>query len=169
MERRRPSRRAKRALVGELRETVGDEAVEQADLDIDRAVGPRRSGAGAEANRSRVMLAVVSGAGLALAVAIALVLQSWWVLIPLLALHATVTVIVVRTQLRATTDVEKPAPTTQAFLEEEGVSDPEGALNDLVAQTAEQNPGASGDRANDVARQQESLTPDSPTRRSRSV
>jgi hypothetical protein len=78
-------------------------------------------------------------------------------------------VIVVRTQLRAIADVEKPAPTTQALLEEKGVSDPEGALNDLAAQTAEQNPGASGDRANDVARQQESLTPDSPTRRSRSV
>jgi hypothetical protein len=166
MESKQPSSRAKRALVDELREVVGDEAVEQADLDIDRAVGAGRSGPSAEANRSRVMLAVASAVGLAVVVVIALALQSWWVLVPLLALHATVTFFVVRTQLRATTDVEKPAPTTQALLEEEGVSDPEGALNDLVEQTAEQT---SDDSANDVTRQQKSLTPDSPTRRSRSV
>ena len=171
-------------MVDELRDTVGDEAVDRADLDMDRALGEPRGRVRAEAGRSRLMLAVIGAAGVAVAVAIALALQSWWLLLPLLALHAIATTIVVRTVFRASTDVEKPAPTTQAMLEEEGVSDPEGALNDLVAQTAGRDEGSragrvlerrddradtDADPAEDAARQQESWTPDSPTRRSRSV
>jgi hypothetical protein len=53
------------------------------------------------------------------------------------------------------------------MLEEEGVRDPEGALNDLVAQTAEQEDEREAGRteAEDIKRQQESWTPDSATRR----
>jgi hypothetical protein len=169
MDRAQPSPRAREALVDELRDAVGDEAVDRADLDLERAVGERPGRPKPEANRVRLMIAVTGAAGVAVAVAIALALQSWWLLIPLLALHAVVTTIVVRTVLRATKDVEKPAATTQAMLEEEGVRDPEGALNDLVAQTAEQEPEREAGRteADDIKRQQESWTPDSATRRSR--
>jgi 1,4-dihydroxy-2-naphthoate octaprenyltransferase len=90
-------------------------------------VGERPGRPKAEANRARLMLAVTGAAGVAVAVAIALALQSWWLLIPPLA------------------------------------------LNDLVAQTAEQEDEqeAGRTRAEDIKRQQESWTPDSPTRRSR--
>jgi hypothetical protein len=169
MDRAQPSPRAKEALVDELRDAVGDEAVDRADLDLERAVGERPGRSEADAERARLMLAVTGAAGVAVAVAIALALQSWWLLIPLLALHAVVTTIVVRTVLSATKDVEKPAATTQAMLEAEGISDPEGALNDLVAQTAEQEDerGAGRTEAKDIRRQQESWTPDSAARRNR--
>jgi hypothetical protein len=52
--------------------------------------------------------------------------------------------------------VEKPAPTTVAMLEEEGVNDPEGALNRLVDQAAEADEQG---RAADVARERRSVTP----------
>jgi hypothetical protein len=184
MQRRQPSERAKRALVEELREIVGDEEVDRTDLDVDRVLAEQGRRPAGELRRSRLLLAVAAGAGVAVAVAIALALQSWWVLIPLLVLHATITIIVVRTVFTASSSVEKPAPTTQAMLEEEGVADPEGALNDLVEQTADRAQGSrakrtltrradpgdpDGGRAAEVARQQESWTPDSASRRSRSV
>lgn len=184
MDNGQPSQRAKEALVDELREVVGDETVERADLDVERALGESQPRPKAEANRSRLLLAVVAAVGIAVAVAIALALQSWWLLIPLLTLHAIGTFFVVRTTFRASTDVEKPAPTTQAMLEEEGVADPEGALNDLVDQAtgrdeesrarrtlsdSSEKSGRTDDPAEDVARQQESWTPDSRTRDSRSL
>jgi hypothetical protein len=151
MEQREPTPRAKQALMDELREAVGDEAVERSDVDVDRAVREHsRRASPAEANRSRLMFVVIGAAGVIVAAAVALALESWVVLVVLLALHAIGTTIVVRTAFKATTDVEKPAPTTQALLEDEGVSDPEGALNDLVAQTDA-----------DAARQQESWSPGS--------
>jgi hypothetical protein len=182
--REQPSQRAKEALVEELREAVGDEEVARADLDVDRAILGQRGRAPGEAKRSRLLFAVAAGAGVAVAAAIGLALQSWWLLVPLLALHAVVTAIVVRTVFTASTEVEKPAPTIQAMLEDEGVPDPEGALNDLVAQVSGDDDGSRAERtlrgrdprprdaggcANDAARQQESWTPDSPARGGRSV
>jgi hypothetical protein len=184
MEQGRANPRVREALENELRETVGDEAVERADLDIDRAVGQRQPRVKAEANRSRLIIAVVAAVGIAVIVAIAAALQSWWILIPLLTLHAIGTFVVVRTTFRASTSVEKPAPTTQAMLEDEGVADPEGALNDLVDQAtgrdeesrarrtlsdSSKKSGRTDEPAEDVARQQESWTPDSRTRDSRSL
>jgi hypothetical protein len=177
MEQREPSPRAKQALVDELREAVGDEAVERSDVDVDRALREHSGRAPAEASRSRLMFVVIGAAGVIVAAAVALALESWIVLVVLLALHAIGTAIVVRTAFKATTNVEKPAPTTQAMLEDEGVSDPEGALNDLVAQTADRddegsratraaaNPKQETDEADDpgedAARQQESWSPGS--------
>lgn len=123
----------------ELREAVGDEAVERSDVDVDRALRGHSSAAPSEASRSRLMFVVIGVAGVIVAGAAALALESWVVLVVLLALHAIGTTIVVRTAFKATTNVEKPAPTTQAMLEDEGVTDPEGALDDLVAQTADRD------------------------------
>ncbi len=139
MEQRQPSDRAKHALVDELREAVGDEAVDRADLDVDRAIHDHNRHTTPETSRSRLMFVVIGAAGVLVAAIVALALESWIVLVVLLALHAIGTMIVVRTAFKATADVEKPAPTTQAMLEDEGVADPEGALNDLVAQTADRD------------------------------
>ena len=98
MDRAQPSRRAKDALVDELRDAVGDDAVDRTDLDLER----HRAGA-------------------------------------------------------------------PELVAADGSRYPEGALNDLVAQTAEQEDEQEAGRtkAEDIKRQQESWTPDSPTRRSR--
>lgn len=180
MDQRKPSPKAKEALVDELRDAVGDEAVERADLDVDSAVRDTSEGTTPEASRSKLLFVVIGMAGVVVALIIALVLESWWLLIPLLAVHAVGTAIVVRTSFKTTTNVEKPAPTTQALLEDEGVDDPEAALNNLVDQTAERDEDsraeravakpqeeteATDDPAGDVARQQESFTPGSRTRR----
>ncbi len=123
------------------------------------------------------MFVVIGVAGIVVAAIVALALQSWIVLVVVLVLHAIGTTIVVRTAFKATANVEKPAPTTQAMLEDEGIADPEGALNDLVAQTADRDDegsratraatkprsetDAAADPAEDAARQQESLSPGS--------
>jgi hypothetical protein len=151
-----PSRHAKERLVDELREAVGDEAVERADIDVDRAIARSDRHKTPEAGRSRIMFVVFGALGVLVAGVVALLLDSWVVLIVLLALHAVLTTIVVTTVLKATENVEKPAPTTVALLEDEGVDDPEGALNRLVDQVAEADEQG---RAAEIARERRSVTP----------
>jgi Flp pilus assembly protein TadB len=151
-----PSEHAKERLVDELRESVGDEAVDRADIDVDRAVAESGRAKTPESSRSRLMFVVFGALGIVVAGVVALVLQSWVVLVALLALHAVATAIVVATTLKTTENVEKPAPTTVAMLEEEGVDDPEGALNRLVDQAAEADEHG---RAAEVARERRSVTP----------
>lgn len=152
----KPSAHAKETLVDELREAVGDDAVNRADLDVEGAIHDTGRAKTPETGRSRLLLVVVGVAGVVVAAIIALALQSWIVFAALLALHAIGTTIVVATALRTTTNVEKPSPTTVAMLESEGVSDPEGALNRLVDQAAETDPDG---RAGEIAAERGSITP----------
>ena len=160
----------------ELRDAVGEEEVERADLDVDRAVRESGERTTPEASRSRLLFVVFAALGIMVAAIVALVLQSWIVLIVLLGVHALATAVIVLTVFRTTTEVEKPAPTTVAMLEEEGVDNPEGALNQLVEQAADRDEGGRVQRAaaqpreatdrtsgaaDDVARQQESSSPGS--------
>jgi hypothetical protein len=129
----RPDRKHE-LLVDELKETVGEDAVERTDLDIDRALAPGASRAGAALASSRLLL-VVAGAVLAVVGVIAsLALDNWLFFAVAIAAHALFATVVVGTALAFTTDSEKPAPTTEAQLEHEGVGDPAGALGDLVDQ-----------------------------------
>jgi hypothetical protein len=151
-----PSARAKETLIDELRDAVGDDAVNRADLDVEGAIhdtGPAKT---SETGRSRLLLVVVGVAGVVVAAIIALALQSWIVFAALLVLHAIGTTIVVATALRTTLNLEKPSPTTVAMLENEGVSDPERALNRLVDQAAETDPDG---RAGEIAEARGSVTP----------
>ncbi len=126
--------RKRELLLEELKETVGEDAVERADLDVDGALAPRSSRAGAALSSSRLLL-VVAGAVLAVVGVIAsLALDNWLFFAVAIAAHALFATVVVGTALAFTTDSEKPAATTEAQLEEEGVSDPAGALGDLVQQ-----------------------------------
>ena len=134
--------RAQDLLVDELREAVGDEAVERADLDVDRALAPEpRSVRGAIVS-SRMLLIVVGAALLVAGVVASLATESWIWFAVALGVHALFAAVVVGTALTQTTQVEKPAPTTVTALEAEGVADPEGALNDLVEQVADQEQGS---------------------------
>jgi Flp pilus assembly protein TadB len=116
--------RKRELLIEELKDTVGEDAVERADLDIDRALAPRSSRAGAALASSRLLLVVAGSVFAVVGVIASLALDSW-------LLFATV---VVATGLAVVAESEKPAPTTEAQLEAEGVRDPAGVLGDLVEQ-----------------------------------
>jgi hypothetical protein len=168
-------------LVEELKEAVGEEAVEQTDLDIDRALERRRSRIGTAFSSARLLLLVAGAALLVVGVIASLALENWILLGLAIAAHALFATVVIASALALSTEVEKPAPTVEAALEEEGVADPSGVFNDLVEQVASEEPGSrtarlvheeadetgppEHDLAGSAARQQASATPASePTR-----
>jgi Flp pilus assembly protein TadB len=125
---------ARKLLEDELRDAVGDERVERAALDIDRAIDRRPRSIATALKSSRLLLLVV-GAALAVAGVVAsLALDNWLLLVVALGVHAVFTVIVVGTALAMAGESEKPSPTAEAALAEQGVADPEQALSDLVEQ-----------------------------------
>jgi hypothetical protein len=126
--------RKRELLVEELKETVGEDAVERADLDIDRALAPRASRVGAALASSRLLLVVAGSVFAVVGVIASVALDSWLFFALAIAAHALFATVVVGTGLAVVADSEKPAPTTEAQLEEEGVRDPAGALSDLVEQ-----------------------------------
>jgi membrane protein implicated in regulation of membrane protease activity len=79
-------------------------------------------------NRSgtpRMMLVLLGATGVVVAAVAALALQSWWVLIAVLAVHATATTLVVIYTLRkAGRDYDKPDPLSEARVEDERASRP---------------------------------------------
>jgi hypothetical protein len=133
-------------LVAELEDAVGEEAVDRADLDVDRALERRPSKLSAAFVSSRLLLIVVGSALLVVAAIAALAVESWIVLPLALVVHALLAAVVVGSALVLASDAEKPAATTEAALEAEGVSDPSGALNDLVEQVADGETGVRGGR-----------------------
>jgi Flp pilus assembly protein TadB len=130
--------RKRELLVEELRQAVGDESVERTDLDIDGALERRPSGIGAAFQSARLMLLVIGAALLVVGVIASLALENWVFFGLAIAAHALLSIVVIASAMALATDVEKPAPTVEAALEEEGVTDPSGALNDLVEQVERQ-------------------------------
>jgi hypothetical protein len=169
-----PDRR-RELLVEELKEAVGEEAVERADLDVDRALERQPSKLGAAFGSARLLLIVAGAALVVVGVIASLALENWLFFAVAIAVHAVLTVVVVGSALALTTEVEKPAPTVEAALQDQGVSDPSGALNDLVEQVQGEEEGSrtrrlatesaddtgppEQDAANAAARQQASTTP----------
>jgi hypothetical protein len=138
--------RARELLVDELREAVGDEAVERSDLDVDRALDPQPRSLRAAFVSSRLLLIVLGGALLTVGVIASLATENWIWFGVAIAAHALISTVVIVTAFSLTGQAEKPAPTTVTALEAEGVADPEGALNDLVDQVAEQDAGKSAEQ-----------------------
>jgi hypothetical protein len=126
---------ARDLLVNELREAVGEEAVERTDLDVDRAIDRRPRSIRGAFESSRLLLIVIGAALLVTGVIASLALENWVFFGVAIAAHALCTVVVIVAAFALVSDAEKPAPTTEAQLEAAGVSDPEGALSDLVQQT----------------------------------
>jgi hypothetical protein len=126
--------RKRELLIEELKDTVGEDAVERADLDIDRALAPRSSRAGAALASSRLLLVVAGSVFAVVGVIASLALDSWLFFALAIVAHALFATVVVATGLAVVAESEKPAPTTEAQLEAEGVSDPAGVLGDLVEQ-----------------------------------
>ena len=122
-------------LVDELKQTVGEEAVERADLDVDRALERRPSRAGAALRSSRLLLIITGAVLLVVGVIASLAFENWIFFGAAIAAHALLATVVIASALALATDEgEKPAATAEAALEEEGVSDPGAALGDLVDQ-----------------------------------
>jgi membrane protein implicated in regulation of membrane protease activity len=68
------------------------------------------------------MVVVFVATGVVVAAVVALMLQSWWVLAAVLALHAIATIAVVGyALLRASDTSDKPDPVSEARIEEERV------------------------------------------------
>jgi hypothetical protein len=139
--------RAREILVDELRDAVGDEAVEHSDLDVDRALDRRPRSMRAAFMSSRLLLIVIGGALLTVGVVASLATESWIWFGVALAAHALISMVVITAAFSLVSQVEKPAPTTVTALEAEGVTDPEGALNDLVEQVSAQEPTSSAPKS----------------------
>ena len=139
-----PEDRRHQLLVEELKQTVGEEAVDRADLDIDGALERRPTGLAAAFRSARLMLLVSGAALLVVGVIASLALESWVFFGLAIAAHALLATVVIATALALSTQVEKPDPTVEAALEEEGVADPSGALNDLVEQVSGEGQGGEG-------------------------
>jgi hypothetical protein len=110
---------------------------------VDRAIDRRPRSIRTAFESSRLLLLVIGAALVVTGVVASLALGDWLFLPLALGAHALLTVIVVATAYAMTTESEKPAPTTEAALADEGVADPEGALSDLVRQVKEQEKRAS--------------------------
>jgi Flp pilus assembly protein TadB len=135
--------RSRELLVDELKQAVGEEAVEQADLDVDRAVARRPSGLAGAFRSARLLILVAGAALLVIGVIASLALENWIFFGAAIAAHALLSVVVIASALALTTEGEKPSPTAEAALEEDGVSDPSAALDDLVGQVEGQGSGSS--------------------------
>jgi hypothetical protein len=127
--------RKRQLLVDELEDAVGPKAVEQTDLDFDRALEPRTSRLAQSFRSARLLLLVVGGALLVVGVIASLALESWVFFGLAIAAHALFSVVVIGSAMTLVEEEEeKPSATAEAALEEEGVRDPSAALGDLVDQ-----------------------------------
>src|SRR4051794_16426532 len=110
--------RKRELLIEELRQTVGEEAVEHADLDVDRALERRPSRGGAALRSSRLLLIVTGAVLLVVGVIASLAFENWIFFGAAIAAHAVLATVVIASALALATDEgEKPAPTAEAALE----------------------------------------------------
>lgn len=107
-------------------------------------------------DQSRTLIAITFLVALVAGAVIALVSGVWWMIFVALALHAVGTIVVVATTLSLTSQVESPDPRTAAALEEQGVTNPDAALNEAVRVAADTTEDEEAARARG---QQEAITP----------
>jgi len=140
---------AKRTLTEEVREAAGDDAAERARerLEGEQQASPKPRTVRAVIESNRLLLVITFSLALMLGSAAALALGSWLALIPPLGFHAVLTIVVAAVSLRFASSVEKPDPAAAARLQEEGVADPEGELNDLIEDIAGEEQGSRAKRA----------------------
>ncbi len=157
---RRRRAAARDTLRSELRDVVGERAAAAGEragaLDAAERAGRPRT-VSAALSQSRLLIGVTFSLALIVGAVAGLATGQWWWLVVALLLHALGTTVVVTTTLRMTADVESPDPRAAAALEEQGVRDPDAALNEAVRVTADATDGDAARRARD---QQRSVTPD---------
>lgn len=137
---RRPlSREADRQLTNELREATGDDSVRVTPerLAEARTRGAQRGRLVAELASHRLSIMVSLLVLVVVGGVIALATGEWWALIVPIVLHAIGTLTVTSVALQQLTQTEHVSPTAAARLEEEGVTDPDRVLTDLVESYSE--------------------------------
>jgi len=66
------------------------------------------------------MIVVFGALALMVGAVASLALESWWILVAVMAVHAIVSAVVIAYMLRQTDKTDKPDPVTAARIEEEG-------------------------------------------------
>jgi hypothetical protein len=134
---------ANRILTGELREAVGDEAV---DAPANRPSATRqrhggRSGLAVTFAANRLAASIGLLSTLVIAAVLLLTTRLWWLLALVVVVLLLAMIVVVFVTLQMTTETEHLSPTAAARLEAEGVADPDAAFSDLVEDVAPGEPG----------------------------
>jgi hypothetical protein len=123
-----------RRLTAELRDAVGDDAVEvptgRADH-RDEAHGTHSvPGAAAGHNRATIMIAAL--VLLVVGAVVWVTTGSWWVMVVAVVVDLIGVAVLVATTIGMTTSVEHPSAGLAARMEEEGVADPDRLMTELV-------------------------------------
>jgi len=135
-----------RMLTDELREAVGDDAVEVRP-GAQLPTGERRGGRGgafATLATHRVAVGLSFLVLLVVGVIVSLATGSWWALAAALAVHALGTLVVLAGAIQITTEPEHVSPGLAARLEDEGVPDPDRAFSDMVEGVAQADAAGEG-------------------------
>ncbi len=131
-------------LVEELRDAVGEEAADAGSPDVERTLRRRAQRRIGGLGAGALLVGFAGAVAVMVAVIIAPSFESWTSLAVALAVHATLTTLVIALLMRFLTQVEAPDPATAARLEAEGLGDSEAALSDLVKETAGESEERSG-------------------------
>lgn len=129
---------ANRLLTEELQAVVGTDEVDVAPETAHREREQHATGTPERAAlvNTRLVLAVTFFVMLSVGVVWSLATHSWWALVAALGIHAIGTLAVAGAALQIATEVEHVSPDVAARLEDEGVSDPDRVLTDLVEEYA---------------------------------
>jgi len=128
------------ALTEEVRGAVGSDEV-RVPQDRGHAHAPRRrSSLAASLSANRLIIIITLLTVIVVGAIVALATGSWWWLVVPIVVHAIATFVLAGGILHATTQVERPDPTTVARMEEEGVPDPEGTFNQMVQEYGGSDP-----------------------------
>jgi hypothetical protein len=118
----------------EMREEVEAAVGHPVDQEaVDRTLaGESHSNAGTFISENKLLLGVTLAGAVVVGVILSLALDSVIFLVLAVLVHWLATTAVMVVTMRMTTEFDKPDPRAVARLEEEGVADPERALNDAV-------------------------------------
>jgi hypothetical protein len=129
----------KQELKAELRDALGDEVD---DATAERALGdPPRSRFATVISENQLLIGITLVGAIVFGAILSLALDSWVFLVLAVLVHALGTIAVTALAVWLATSGEKPDPRTVARLEEEGVTDPEQALNDAVQNVRHEGTG----------------------------
>jgi hypothetical protein len=109
-----------------LGEKVDDETADRALAD------PPRSRLAAVISENELLIGITLAGAIVFGVVLSVFLDSWIFLVVAVLVHAIGTLFVTGLAVWLATSGDKPDPRTVARLEEQGVTDPEQALNDAV-------------------------------------
>lgn len=141
------SAEARETLIAELEDAVGKEAVDRADVDVDRAISERPKPMRSAFASSRLLIILSGATALTVGVIASLALGSWWLVAAALLVHGLLTAVVVGSSMTLISQVEKPDANVVTQLEQQGVEDPELVINNLIEQVAGETEGSRSRRA----------------------